>query len=144
MQSINFDNNFKTFCLNEDENNVIRINTSDFGIFERLEEVKKDLENLQKEAKQIESSENEDGLQCAHFGEIDNKIREKINYVFGSDVATPAFGTARCFSFCNGAPMFENFLNAVIPIIEKDMAIEIDKMQANIGKYTNQLPGLVK
>lgn len=144
MQSINFDNNFKTFCLNEDENNVIRINTSDFGIFERFEEVKKDLENLQQEAKQIESSENEDGLQCSHFGEIDKKIREKINYVFGSDVSTPAFGTARCFSFSNGAPMFENFLNAVIPIIEKDMAIEIDKMQANIGKYTNQLPGLVK
>ena len=144
MESINFEIYFKTFCLNEDENNVIRINTSDFGILERLEKVQKSLENLQREAENTQNTESADGLQYSMLGEIDKQIREKINYVFGSDVCTPAFGTACCLSFCNGAPMFENFLNAIIPEIEKDMTIEKDKMQANIGKYTNQLPGIVR
>ena len=143
MNNINFDTHLKTFTLNNDPNKVIQINTADLGIIERLEKAQKKLEKLQKDA---ENKQNliTDGLQYSILGEIDKEMREQINYIFGSDVSTPAFGTAYCFSPCNGSPMFENFLNALIPEIEKDITAESKKVQANISKYTNQLPQLSK
>lgn len=144
MKSINFKNNFKTFCLNDDENNVIRINTADLGILDRAEQAYQKLEKLQKEAEQVQNLENSNDNEYAILGEIDKAIREQINYVFGADVSTPAFGTAYCFSFVDGVPMFEHFINALMPEIEKDCGIEAKKMQANIGKYTKQLPQFAK
>lgn len=141
--NLNFDTGVRTFTINNDPNRVIQINTTDLGILERLEKAQKNLENLQKEA-EIKQASNTDGLQYSILGEIDKAIREQINYIFGSDVSTPAFGTAYCFSTCNGSPIFENFLNALIPEIEKDVTAESKKTQANISKYTNQLPQLSK
>lgn len=141
--NLNFDTGVRTFTINNDPNRFIQINTTDLGILERLEKAQKNLEHLQKEA-EIKQASNTDGLQYSILGEIDKAIREQINYIFGSDVSTPAFGTAYCFSTCNGSPIFENFLNALIPEIEKDVTVESKKTQANISKYTNQLPQLSK
>ena len=76
--------------------------------------------------------------------QTDRIIREKINYIFGSDVSSAAFGSVYCFSPSNGMPVFVNFINAVMPVIEKEMQVETDKMQLNIDKYTSQLPKILK
>lgn len=144
MQSINFKTNLKTFCLNDDKSKVIRINTADFGILDRAEQSEEKLKELQQKAEKVQNDENADGRKYAILGEIDKAIREQINYVFGADVSTPAFGTTYCFSFCDGAPMFENFINALLPIIEADCMAESEKIKANIGKYTKQVPQLTK
>ena len=76
--------------------------------------------------------------------QTDRIIREKINYIFGSDVSSVAFGSAYCFSPSGGIPVFAHFINAIMPVIEKEMQIETDKMQLNIHKYTSQLPKILK
>lgn len=144
MQSINFKTNLKTLCLNDDENKVITINTADIGILDRAEQADKKLEELKKEVEKVQSSENTDGRQFAILGELDKAMREQINYVFGADVSTPAFGTTYCFSPCNGVPLFENFINALMPIIEADCMAEAEKSKSNIGKYTKQADKLTK
>lgn len=142
MQNINFNDNLKTFSINNDESRTITINTADIGILERLEKSQKILENLQSEAQKAENTK--DDLEYSILGEIDRQIKEQINYIFGSDVSTPAFGTACCYSFCNGKPLFENFLDALMPIIQADTEKETKQMQANIEKYTKQLPQITK
>lgn len=130
--------------MNNDENNVIRINTADLGILDRAEQSEEKLKKLQQEAEKAQKIEDTDGRKYAIWGELDRAIREQINYVFGADVSTPAFGTTYCFSFCDGVPMFENFINALLPEIEKDCMAESEKMKANISKYTKQVPQLTK
>ena len=136
MQNINFDDGIKTYMLNNDESTVIRVNTSDYGIVDRFDKVKQELEKLADKADALQSLGNADE---SEMKKLDSIIREKVNYIFGSDVSTPAFGCAYCFSRSNGMPVFANFVNAIMPVIEKEMKLETEKMQLNISKYTNQL-----
>ena len=89
MQSINFDDGFKIFDINGDPDRTIRINTSDIGILERLENSIDTFNGLAEKAKSTEKRQ--DNKKYAFLGEIDKNIKEQINYVFGSDVSTPAF-----------------------------------------------------
>lgn len=138
MQNIHFDDGFKTYVLNGDESKVIKVNVTDFGIVDRFEKVKKDLEHLADKTTLSQSTDE------SEMQQTDRIIREKINYIFGSDVSSAAFGSVYCFSPSNGMPVFVNFINAVMPVIEKEMQVETDKMQLNIDKYTSQLPKILK
>lgn len=138
MQNINFDDGFKTYVLNNDESKIIKVNVTDFGIIDRFEKVKKELEDLTNKTTLTQSTDE------SEMQQTDSIIREKINYIFGSDVSSVAFGSAYCFSPSNGMPVFVNFINAIMPVIEKEMQIETDKMQLNINKYTSQLPKVLK
>lgn len=138
MQNIHFDDGFKTYVLNGDESKVIKVNVTDFGIVDRFEKVKKDLEHLADKTTLSQSTDE------SEMQQTDRIIREKINYIFGSDVSSVAFGSVCCFSPSNGMPVFVNFVNAIMPVIEKEMQVETDKMQLNIDKYTSQLPKILK
>ncbi len=138
MQNIHFDDGFKTYVLNNDESKIIKVNVTDFGIVDRFEKVKKELEYLADKTT-LTQNNNESEMQ-----QTDHIIREKINYIFGSDVSSVAFGSAYCFSPSGGIPVFAHFINAIMPVIEKEMQIETDKMQLNIHKYTSQLPKVLK
>lgn len=137
LESINFNQNIKTFAINGDENNVIKLNTSDYGIFTRHKEKANELEDFEKLA-----VENEDKI--AEMEEAEKTVRDLLNYIFNSDVCTPAFGKTNCLSPCDGMPLFVGFLNALMGIVERDMQAENKKMEANISKYTNQLPQLTE
>ena len=138
MQNIHFDDGFKTYVLNDDESKIIKVNVTDFGIIDRFEKVRKDLEELADKTTLTQSTDE------SEMQQTDRIIREKINYIFGSDVSSAAFGSVYCFSPSNGMPVFVNFINAVMPVIEKEMKIETDKMQLNIDKYTSQLPKILQ
>lgn len=138
MQNIHFDDGFKTYVLNGDESKVIKVNVTDFGIIDRFEKVKKDLEHLADKTTLSQSTDE------SEMQQTDRIIREKINYIFGSDVSSVAFGSAYCFSPSGGIPVFAHFINAIMPVIEKEMQIETDKMQLNIDKYTSQLPKILQ
>ena len=94
---------------------------------------KQELENLADKTTLIQNNDE------SEMQQTDRIIREKINYIFGSDVSSVAFGSAYCFSPSNGMPVFANFVNAIMQVIEKEMKLETEKMQLNISKYTNQL-----
>lgn len=140
MQSINFDNNLKTYAVNHDESNVVKINTADYGIFDRAKKSRTIFNNLSAEASEAKNKDDEFDI----LAEIDKKIKQRLNYIFGADVSTPAFGEVNCLSPCNGVPMFWGFLNALLDIIKADMEDSTLQMQKNIEKYAKQLPNIVK
>ena len=47
MQCISFDEGYKEFAINNDENRVIRFNPKDFGILTRMEDTLSDFEALE-------------------------------------------------------------------------------------------------
>ena len=134
LKSLNFKTNIKKFAINNDEDTVISVNTSDIGILERA----KKSENMFAEVKaKYENAEKANAFEL--MADLDKSVRNQINYIFGSDVSTAAFGTANCVSTCDGVPMYVGFLNAIMAEVRADLEAENEKTKAHINKYVSQV-----
>lgn len=139
MTSLKFDDGYKEYSINGDESRVIRINTTDFAIFDRIKKAMKQIDKIAKEYENVTPKNDDEANDL--FVSADKKVREQINYIFDSDVSTVAFGNTNCFSivFSNKQPLFYNFLNAIIPTIRSDIEKVMSKSNKNVAKYTSQL-----
>lgn len=71
--------------------------------------------------------------------EIDKFIKDKLNYIFGYDVSSDVFGVASSISVTrNGEYYFDNLLNGVLPIVEKEYKVRINATNERVKKYTDQ------
>lgn len=134
MQSINFSTGYKEYIINNDENNKIRINISDMNIPHRAVECKSFFDSM------AEKYKNEDRkMTSEELAEMDKLIREKINYAFGTDVCTPAFGNINCMSPVEGGKMlFEAFFEVLMPAVEADMKAAAQAQAVHIKDKTNK------
>ena len=139
MTSLKFDDGYKEYSINGDESRVIRINTTDFAIFDRIKKAMSTIDDISKEYKNAEPKTDDEANEL--FVSADKKVREQINYIFDSDVSSVAFGNTNCFSivFSNKQPLFYNFLNAIIPTIRSDIEKVMTSQNKNVAKYTSQL-----
>lgn len=141
MQSLNFKTPLKTYAINNDENAVIKINTTDFGLIDRLKNL---VERAGKIADKYKTM-SEDKLNIDVFIDFDKDIRKEIDYVLGEGVSQSAFGDVNCLSICDdGSMIFENFLNCVVPVILDDVQTAVANRSKHIEKYTNQAKRLAK
>ena len=141
MQKLSFDEGYKEFSINGDENRVIRFNPSDLAIIKRLEEAKnkisesmaiKDDIELDNEGKPVDSLENYSKV----ISHIDNVIKEQINYIFDSDVADVVFGNQSPLANIKGKPLYERFMESVMPEIKKAVEEEAKESRKRVAKYT--------
>ena len=135
MQSIDFNGgNYKEYAINGDENRVIRINVSDVGIITRIQDAMSKADNIAEEVSEREK--NEDRTQL--LKEYDQRAREMVNDIFGTDVCTAALGSVNVFSVAsNGKPV--NFLEALLVVVVQEIksaqtAAQI-KLQEKVEKY---------
>lgn len=141
MQSLNFKTPIKTYAINNDENTVIKINTTDFGLIDRLKNL---VERAGKIADKYKTM-SEDKLNIDVFIDFDKDIRKEIDYVLGEGVSQSAFGNVNCLSICDdGSMIFENFLNCVVPVILDDVQTAVANRSKHIEKYTNQAKRLTR
>lgn len=132
MQSINFDDGYKTYDINNDESRTIRINVTDFNLLSRRDEALPKIEAIGREM----SSEKDTAPE--KMSEYDRRLREQINYIFGSDVCTPAFGTAHCMSIVgDGRMLFEGFVEALMAQVEKDMGVRMSGFKIKLNNSVN-------
>lgn len=129
--NLSFDSGIKEYTINGDPSRVIRINPSDFGIIERAEKAKAALEKLHIDPDEEHMSE--------ALLAMDKAVREQIDLIFGKGTAEIAFGDINCTSLAGGSPIFLNFLNAILPEIEKVVGEEKRKSDARIKKYTSRV-----
>ena len=141
MKDLSFDEEYKEFSINGDENRVIRFNPSDMAIIKRLEEAKnkisesmaiKDDIELDNEGKPVDSLENYSKV----ISHIDNVIKEQINYIFDSDVANVVFGNQSPLANIKGKPLYERFMESVMPEIKKAVEEEAKESRKRVAKYT--------
>lgn len=131
-----FDEGFKEFNINGDPNRVIRFNPTDISIIERAQKVKKE---IGEEVKRLDKLEiNDDEAVAKAVEEVNKIIKEKINYIFGSDVSEAVFGVQSPLASANGVTLAERFIAAAIPIIQKEIEDEDKKSKARMSKYTER------
>lgn len=148
MQSIRFDDGFKEFMINDDPNRVIRFNPADYGILERFNTAHKEmLSELEALGSDIDINpdgtpnvpENELEEAAKLLGKTRKIICDKVDYIFGNPVSEIAFGTQSPISSIKGLPLFELFINAARPYIEKEVMAEQKASQKRVEKYTKQV-----
>jgi hypothetical protein len=144
IQNLNFDDGFKRFTINGDPNKVIMINPSDFGIIERINDAYKMIDDASKLTDDVELKA--DGSPVEELGkaaEVVKGFREAINnainYIFDGDITSVAFGNQSPLSLVGGVPLYQRFMNVVIPVIKKEIESEMQASQKRISKYTSQV-----
>jgi uncharacterized protein YjbJ (UPF0337 family) len=144
IQNLNFDDGFKRFTINGDPNKVIMINPSDFGIIERINDAYKMIEDASKLTDDVELKA--DGSPVEELGKaaevvkgFRETINKAINYIFDSDITSVAFGNQSPLSLVGGVPLYQRFMNVVIPVIKKEIESEMQASQKRISKYTSQV-----
>ena len=135
MEKLNFDKGYKTYCINDDENAVIRVCTTDFGLINRLNTMRENAAEIIKELDAVKQSESESAVLSA-IDEAGEKVQVLIDEVFGAGTSSVVFGGINCLSFAGGQPVALNFLDAIIPIIKKDLEKEQKASGKRIQKYT--------
>lgn len=147
MQSINFDTGYKTYAVNGDENNVIRINVADINLRSKLETVMKNISSAKERLKNCEPT-------FELYEEVDKTIKEQLDYAFGENFSKSVFGDVNCLTVANsqGDMIIETFVAAFMPIVQKDIeeAMKAQKNKINIlhnkktDKYISDIKGIMK
>ena len=144
MENISIDYGYIELTINNDPNKVIKILPSDYGIISRFDEAYKKIVEVAESAKGIEIDAA--GKPIEQFEKtaeivrnINNQICEQIDYIFGSNISEIAFDGQSPLALVGGVPLFEQFLKAIFPIINKAIEKEQKKSQKRISKYTEQV-----
>ena len=133
MQSISFDEGYKEFAINNDENRVIRFNPKDFGILTRMEDTLSDFEALEKKLKDGNEEEFTNNLR-----EAEKVVHEKIDSIFNANVHDIIFNHHSPISLVGGEFLFMRVIEALVPIVEKEVKYEMQKSEKRMSKYTEK------
>jgi len=144
IQNLNFDDGLRRFKLNGDENKVIVFSPADFGIIERINDAYHMIDEVSKLNEDIElkadgSPVDELGKAAEVVKNFRETINKAINHIFGSDVASVAFGNQSPLSLVGGVPLYQRFMEVVIPVIKKEIETEMKASQKRVSKYTSQV-----
>ena len=133
MQSISFDEGYKEFAINNDENRVIRFNPKDYGILTRMEDTLSDFEALEKKLKDGNEEEFTNNLR-----EAEKVVHEKIDSIFNANVHDIIFNHQSPISLVGGEFLFMRVIEALVPIVEKEVKYEMQKSEKRMSKYTEK------
>lgn len=135
MRNLDINKGYKTYSINGDENAVITVKTTDFGIIDRLTKVREHAAKIVSELEKIESDAAPE-VYLKAMSEADEKVKAELDTVFDSPVSKTVFGNMNSLSFAGGQPVAINFIEAILPEIEKDLEEEQKASNAKLIKYT--------
>jgi hypothetical protein len=142
MQNLSMNDGFKEFSINNDPNRVIRFNPSDFGIIDRINSAYAEIEkstNIDTDVTLKNDGTAKDDLEKAAMivQQVSNTIKGQIDYIFNSPVSDIVFGKQSPLSLVGGMPLYEQFLNVVIPVIKKNVQTEQESSRKRVNKYVD-------
>ena len=134
----------KSFSIDGDLNRIIFLDTSDMNILVRMDEVYPDIEKLAIEASERMSKAKVEGDAGAEqieemstiLKDIDQKMREKLNYIFASDIADTCEPTGNMYDIVGGEFRYERIMGALSTLYANNITAEYKKMQERVKKHT--------
>ena len=134
MRELNFDLGLNEYDLGGKV--TVQFNPTDVSFLEKLSESFATLDRIQEEVKREEISDEKDVYNLAK--NLDTKMREIINSLFGQDVCTPLFGEMNLFASAGGLPVWANLMLAIADEVQASMQGELEKRNDKIRKYTEK------
>lgn len=124
---------------------TIAFNPTDFNILKRFDEARKNIIEAQKEFEEEDVDLKEDGTPfetsnsiIKSVDKLNKLICEQIDFIFDSDISNTVFGNKSPLALIKGKLFFENFMNSVHPIIEKEINNQIVETEKRTSKYTSK------
>ena len=136
MKQINFDLGLNEYDLGGKV--TVKFNPTDVSFLEKLSDSFQYLDLIQEEIKlsREEVTDEKDVYNLAK--NLDAKMRDIINALFGQDVCTPLFGEMNLFSSAGGLPVWANLMLAIADEVQASMDSELKQREARIRKYTEK------
>lgn len=139
----------KKFRIDQDDNRILELNTSDMSLINRLEDIYPKLMNLsRKAAAQLPNEDDEEISQedkvhtySEVLKETDAEMRSLMDELFDANVSEVCAPYGSMYDPINGEFRFEHIINTLTSLYEENMKAEISKISKRIkkhtGKYTN-------
>jgi hypothetical protein len=136
----------KPFCINGDRNKILRLNTTDIGIANRLAEaypkLNKLMENVADEFEVTTEDRELTEKEITKLGKatkkIDEEMRELLDYIFDAPVSEICGDSGSMWTPWNGMFKYEHIIEALTPLYENDLDREFKKMQKRISNKTGK------
>ena len=136
MKELNFDLGLNEYDLGGQA--AVKFNPTDISFLEKLSDSFAYLDLIQEEVKlsREEITDEKDIYNLAK--NLDGKMRDIINALFGQDVCTPLFGEMNLFASAGGLPVWANLMLAIADEVQDSMDSELKQREARIRKYTEK------
>ena len=138
--------NKRSFSIDGDLNRIIHLDTSDMNILVRLDETYPEIRKLATDAAdRIVNSKGDEGDEdgdtavsnlATVLKDIDKQMREKLNYIFASDIADICEPKANMYDPVGGEFRFERIITKLSTLYANDITAEFKKMQERAKKHT--------
>ena len=134
MKNLSFDTGVQEYDLGGKV--AVCFNPTDVGFIEKLFESFASLDRIQEEIRQSKEEITDEKEVYRLAKNLDFRMREIINALFGKDVCTPLFGEMNLFASAGGLPVWANLMLAIAEEVETCMQGELKQREARIAKYT--------
>ena len=136
MKNISFDSGIEEYDL--DGKVTVKFNPTDTTFLEKLSDSFGVLDLIQEEVRKSQDEFTDEKAVFNLAKNLDTKMREIINSLFGLDVCTPLFGEMNLFASAGGLPVWANLMLAIADEVQASMDGELKKREARIRKYTDK------
>lgn len=158
MRSLNFNESYEQFMINNDPNRVIRFNPADPDIIQRIQKLYKEVRDQTSHtgdapltpAGEVDTSalgqeelESKLDQAAACLATINGAIRDGLNEIFNADVYTAAFAGQSPLCVVTGKDgdpkyLFEVFLEAILEVVGEAAAEYRAQSEKRMSKYTER------
>lgn len=138
----------KRFTVDNDENRVLELNTSDFSIINRLSEMYPKLTELTEkithlndgvsESDEGDSLQNDLTVMSGNLTSADTEIRKLVDYIFDSNVCEVCCPSGSMLDLINGQFRYEFIINALMSLYETTIKKETAELQKKMSKHTDK------
>lgn len=134
----------KRFRINGDDSKILELNTSDMNVLARLKEVYPKLNSLAAKVDVLEYNEDAENQQeelekfSEKWKEIDNEMRDFVDYIFQSNVSEVCADSGSMYDPYGGKFRFEWIIDTLSEVYEKDMQAEFKKVTKRVQKHTSK------
>lgn len=132
----------KRFRIDEDNNRIIELNTSDAGIVGRLNDLYPKMQKLGDKIASLmaEQEETEDEKEIAKIAkainELDTELRGMLDQLFDSPVSDICLPSGTAIDPHNGEFAFEIIIRKLGNLYETNFNTEFSRMKKNVSKHT--------
>ena len=135
----------KSFRIDGDNNRIIWLDVSDMNIMSRINDVYPEIRRLAVEAQDrlqgVKITEREDAnspLQDVAdvLKDINAKMKEKLNFIFASDIADICEPTGNMYDVVGGEFRFEHIIDVLTTLYANNIKAEYRKLSERLKKHT--------
>ena len=127
----------KRFTIDNDENRILELDTSDLNIVRRIKEFYPKLEQLQQKIENVPDFKEDEIMDVAEFlDNIDQEMRIAVDAIFDSNVCEVCVPSGSMYDPINGRLRYEILIDVLSKLYDDNLTAEIKKVNNRVQKHT--------